>query len=128
MRTIGIGIGVVALVLTGCAKKPSAGDVCSKLEAAQVATGCKADAPAGLGAAAKERVVFDLPSVPGKTGQVLTFDTTENFDATVKAFDAAAVLAGRHRYNNPKKLVFVQLNSETPDATGLAAKAIVDGL
>ncbi len=115
------------LMLLGCAAKPSAMAVCEKLAGANVAEGCKTEPPGlGLGAAAKERVTFSIPG--GKTGQVLTFDKGSDYTATVKAFDAAAVLAGRHRYGSEGALVFVQLNSETPATLGDNAKKVVEGL
>ena len=69
---------------------------------------------------------FDLAH--GKTGQVLRFNDDAGYDATVKAFGAAAVLAGPHRYGKPGALVFVQLNAATPAEVGAKAKAVVDGL
>lgn len=72
--------------------------------------------------------MFDLPSVPGKTGQVLRFAKSSDYEATVKAFDAAAVLAGRHRYGSSKALIFVQLNSEASSDVGAKAEGIVNAL
>lgn len=126
MRT---ALMVVGLVFLACsAKKPSAMDVCKKLEADGVAAKCAADTPGGIGAAAKERVTFELPSVPGESGQVLSFEREDFYDSTEKAFAAAAALAGRHQYGSKKALIFVQLNSETGADVGAKAKAIVDGL
>jgi hypothetical protein len=107
---------------------PAAVDVCAKLVATGVAANCKTDAPGGIGAAAKERVVFDLPSVPGQTGQVLRFEKADFYDSTEKAFAGAAALAGRHQYGSRKALIFVQLNSDASDETGAKAKAVVDAL
>lgn len=120
---------VVVLALLACKSKPGALDVCRKLEADGVAARCElTQERGGLVGAAKERVNFDIPSNPGNKGQVLTFNSENDLDATTKGFDAAAMLAGRHRYANRSALVFVQLNSETNDATGSKAKAVVDGL
>lgn len=115
-----------ALLAFGCAKKPTAKAVCEKLVTAGVATACWTEPPGGLGAGALEHVVFDIPG--GKTGQVLTFDKASDYTATVAAFDAAAVLAGRHRYGSESALTFVQLNSETPAELGTNAKTVVDAL
>jgi hypothetical protein len=118
---------MLLVAVVGCKAGPSAAEVCSRLEAQGVATGCKAEAPAGLGAAAAERVTFSLP---GKAvgGQVLKFSAASDYDATVKAFDAAAALAGRHRYGSEGAKVFVQLNAETPAELGDKARAVVAGL
>lgn len=123
-------VTVIALVgLAACSKKPAALDVCKKLETASVARNCKLNSErGGLVATAKEKAVFDLVAPADKTGQVLTFGSEGDLDATVKAFQAAAVLAGRHRYASTSALVFVQLNSDATEAEGSAAKGVVDGL
>jgi hypothetical protein len=121
---------IAAVLLSACQPKPSASDVCKKLEAAGVATAgsCKQDKPLALAARAKEKYVFDLASVPGKTGQVLTHASAEDYKATVDGFTAAAALAGPHRYGSEKALVFVQLNDKASLDVGNKAKAVVDGL
>lgn len=116
----------VSLLAFGCGKKPTAMAVCEKLVVAGVAANCEAKPPGGLGAAALEHVVFDIPG--GKTGQVMTFDKASDYTATTKAYDAAAVLAGRHRYGSESALTFVQLNSETPAELGTNAKTVVEAL
>lgn len=115
-------------VLAGCKSKPSAGAVCSQLEAAGVASNCKNAEPRGIGAAAAERVTFDISDGRGEDGQVLRFEKDSDFKATVAAFDAAAALAGRHRYGAESALIFVQLNSGTSTELGSKAKAVVEGL
>jgi hypothetical protein len=102
--------------------------VCGRLAAEKLATNCAADQPGGIGAAAREKVAFDVPGLAAKTGQVLLFQSATDFDATVSAFNAAAVLAGRHRYGSRSKLVLVQMNSATPNDLGDRAKSIVEGL
>jgi hypothetical protein len=116
------------LCVVACGKKPAAADVCAKLVSVGVAANCRPDTPGGIGAAAKERVSFDLPSVPREHGQVLTFEKDEFYDTTEKAFGAAAALAGRHQYGKRAARVFVQLNSATPDDVAQKAKAVVDAL
>jgi hypothetical protein len=120
---------LLVLSMAACSKPPSAAAVCEKLVAAGVATNCKqGELGEGLVSAASDRAVFDLPSVPGETGQVVCFDKSADYDATVKAFDAMAALAGRHRYGSPSARVFVQLNSQAPAETGTKAEAVVEGL
>ena len=119
---------VLAALVAGCSSPPSAATVCQKLAAAGVAANCRPSAPGGLGAAASERQEFDLPDVAGKTGQVLRFADAAGYDATVKAFDAAAVLAGPHRYGSAKARVYVQLNSGAAADVGAKARAVVDSL
>lgn len=119
------------LSLSGCGllgSKPSAMDVCKKLEVAKVASGCREDKPIGVGAAAAEKVAFDLPSVPGKGGQVLRFDKPETYKQTADTFEKTALLAGPHRYGNEGKLIFVQFNDGASLDIGKQAKAIVEGL
>jgi hypothetical protein len=115
-------------LLLGCSKPPSALDVCHQLETAGVAAGCKEDKPGGLGAAAVEAAAFDLPSVPGKSGQVLRFDRDEFFSATEDAFGKAAILAGPHRYGSKKARIFVQMNEGASLEVGKRTKAVVDAL
>lgn len=99
----------IVLLAAGCAQYPSAQDVCAKI------------ATAGIGA------YFDLVHVPGKGGGVMSFDSKDDYDATVKAFGAAAMLAGPHRYGNEKALIFVQANDKMSNDEGAKLKAIVDG-
>lgn len=120
------GVGL-AMLLLGCGK-PSAMDVCKKLEAAGVAANCRVDQPNGLGAGAAEKVAFDLPSVPTKGGAVMRFEREEVYTSTESAFTAAAALAGPHRYGSKKALIFVQMNDKAPADVGQKAKAVVDGL
>lgn len=67
-------------------------------------------------------------AVPGETGQAMRSEKTSGYDATVKAFDAMAALAGRHRCGSEKALIFVQLNSKASADVGTKTKAVVDGL
>jgi len=115
------------LLCAACSKaKPTADAVCTQLVAAGVATNCVVKQPGGIGAAADKAMDFDLAH--DAKGQVLTFRSEADFKATIGAFDAAAVLAGKHRYGSESALTFVQLNAQTPDAVGDKAKAVVDGL
>lgn len=94
-----------------------------------MAASCAATAErGGLVAAAKERVNFTVPAKSGASGQVLTFETEGELDSTVRAFEAVSALAGRHRYASRSARVFVQLSAETPEATGAAARTLVDAL
>ena len=118
----------LAASTAGCATPPTASEVCKKLESAGVAKGCKQTVPSAMNARAKEEYVFDLIAPKGKTGHVLGFEKTDDYDATVKAYEAMAILAGSHRYGSAKARIFVQLNSEASLDTGKKAKAVVDGL
>jgi hypothetical protein len=62
------------------------------------------------------------------TGQVLAFQSSGDYEKTVKAFEAMSTLAGRHRYGSPGARVFVQMNVAARDADGETAKKIVDAL
>lgn len=123
-------LGFLSLVaLAGCAaKRPSAAEACAALEKSGEARGCTASAPGGLGAAATAKSETTLVSVPGKTCQVLQFGSEDAFDTASKAFEAAAMLAGPHRYGNRAKLIFVQCNSDLAADKGAKIKAAVDAL
>ena len=69
-----------------------------------------------------------MPSVPGHGGAVMAFEKSEDYDATVQAFAAAAVMAGPHRYGNPKARIFVQFNEGASPDVGDKAKAVIAGL
>jgi hypothetical protein len=116
------------LLLAACKGKPTALAVCEKISAVGAGANCRADKPGGLGSAAKEKAVFDVPGVKDATGQVLNFDKASDYSATVKAFDAMAALAGRFRYGSESALIFVQMNSETPPEVGAKAEKVVSDL
>lgn len=122
-----ICVGIV-LLLAGCAKKPTAMEVCKKVEASGVGANCREGQPGGLGAAAVENAQFDLPSVAGKTGQVMRFDSEEFYANTETAYGNAAMLAGPHRYGSKKALIFVQANDGLSVENGKKLKDVVDGL
>ena len=126
MRTVVVVLA--AILVTGCAKKPTAMAVCAQLVDAGIASGCKEEKPGGMGAAAIERATFDLPSVKGKTGQVLRFEKAEYYTNTVDGFQRAATFAGPHRYGSEKALIFVQMNDGASLDVGKKTKAIVDAL
>ncbi len=121
-------VAVAVVTLFGCSKKPTAMDACRKIEASGVGAACKEDKPGGLGAAASEKAVFDLPSVPGKTGQVLRFEKEESYVTTEGSFEKAATLAGPHRYGSKKALIFVQANEGLSLEDGKKLKAAVGAL
>lgn len=126
MRRIAL-VGVVVVAL-GCGKKPTAMEACTSIAATGEVASCAASSPAGLGAAAVAGAKADLPSVAGESCQVLQFDKAETYDRTVAAFEAAAMLAGPHRYGNKDRLIFVQCNSGLNATHGAAIKAAVDKL
>lgn len=120
---------VIAMVaMLGCSKGPSAMDVCKQIESSGVGSNCHAETPDGLGAGAKEAAAFDLVHVAGKGGQVLKFDDTDKFSKTVDAFDAAAMLAGPHRFGSKKALVFVQMNDGASADDGGKVRGVVSAL
>jgi hypothetical protein len=119
---------VGAIGLVGCSKPVTSMDVCGKLVQAGVAASCREKKPEGLGAAAVEAADFDLPSVAGKTGQVLRFEKAVYYQNTYDAFAAAALLAGPHRYGSEKRLIFVQMNSGASLEDGKRAKGVIDSL
>lgn len=114
--------------LSACTADISAMSVCQKLETSGIASNCKEALPGGIGANASERVSFDLPSVPGKGGQVLRFDRADLYENTAKAFEALAFLAGPHRYGSKKNLIFVQMNNNAPLEVGKKTKTLIEGL
>lgn len=116
--TLASALTLLAVAPGGCAPKITAASTCAKLEAAGVAKGCASRPPGGIGAAAKEALDFELPSVPGKGGQVLAFESEDAYKGAVKAFEAASFLAGPHRYGNDKRRIFVQLTESTPAEVG----------
>lgn len=125
---------VLSLAVLSCNRAPSgpsAGDVCHQLEAAGVAAKCQVASrgDAGLLAqAASEIVEFDLPSVPGKRGTVLRFADAASYEQTVKGYEAAAILAGPHRYGSSRARIFVQMNSAASNEVGAKASAVVSAL
>jgi hypothetical protein len=128
MRSWSLVASALAVSALGCGLlggKPTAMSVCKKLEEAKVASGCKEDKPGGLGATAVEKAVFDLPSVPGKTGQVLRFEKAEHYKQTEDGYSKAALLAGPHRYGNEGKLIYLQMNEGASLDVGKKVKAIV---
>jgi len=122
-------ITLVCLSLAACAGADnSALGVCNKLQANGIAANCRAEKPSGLGIAAVEKVSFELPSVPGKTGQVLKFNKAIDYESTVRAFDSVALLAGPHRYGAEKALIFVQLNASAPADVGVNTNELLKKL
>jgi hypothetical protein len=115
------------VVLVGCSKSPTAMSVCKQLEAGGVASSCHPGTKDALSLGAAEKVEFDLPSVPSKTGQVLRFDSDEQYDKTVESFGKLR-LAGPHRYASRATRIFVHVDSEVPAEVGTKAKAVVEAL
>lgn len=126
MKHLIIAAAILATV-TGC-QKMTAQDACTKLEATGAIKACEKDTPGGLGAAAIEASKASLVNVPGKGCGVMKFSDEGAFSRTVDAFQAAAMLAGPHRYGNKSKLIFVQCNDGTSAADGAKIKAAVDAL
>src|SRR5688572_393082 len=102
MNTRGLGVLVVACDVLGasCSKggttaHPSALSVCLKLQSLALVTNCEPDRRGGLSAGARDKAQFNVENY--LTGQVLTFETTADYDRTVAAFSSAAELTGPHR-------------------------------
>ena len=123
-------VALAALLLLGACgpKKPTGAEVCAKMTSAGLAANCREAKPGGLGAAAIENYAFDLPSVKGKTGQIMRFEKPEYYTTTVSAYQGAAAIAGPHRYGSEKALIFVQLNDGASLDVGKKTKALVDAL
>lgn len=102
--------------------------VCKKIVELNVGVNCTESEPIGLGIGATEKYEFELPSVPGESGQVLLFSDKATYDKTVAAYDGAASLAGPHRYGSPSALVFVQINEGLSAAEGQKVEQLVAGL
>lgn len=119
---------MATLTVGGCSKQPTARDICSKLETAGFGKACREVKPEKLSARAAERYDFDLVSVPGKGAAVMSFAKEDDYEATVKMYEAAALFAGPHRYGSPKALVFVQASNELSLEDGKKLKAFVEGL
>ncbi|MDH6284930.1 hypothetical protein [Prescottella agglutinans] len=102
--------------------------MCAKIEKSGVGANCSQDEPGGLGIGATENYAFDLPSVPGRSGQVMVFDDPKIYKKTVDAYAEMSGLAGPHRYGNERALVFVQINEGLSAQDGKTVKSIVDGL
>jgi hypothetical protein len=128
MKNISIAALVTLATLTACAKKPTAAEACTTLEATGEIKGCVAGSPAGLGAGATALSKGSLTSLPAEGCQVFQFTSAEVFDSTVKAYEGAAILAGPHRYGNRDKLIFVQCNAGLSADKGAKIKAGVDKL
>lgn len=133
---------LVVLALTACGdkgtkpadeksdeKKPvDVKEACESLAKAVGGSGCKEDKPGGLGAAAWAKYAFDLEEPKGKTCQVLSFKKSADLEATEKAFDGQAALAGPHRYANKDALIYVQCNEGMPRPTGEKLEAALKKL
>ncbi|NED62782.1 hypothetical protein G3I15_17825 [Streptomyces sp. SID10244] len=102
--------------------------MCEKIVESAVGANCTESDPTGLGIGANEKYEFELPSVPGESGQVLVFSDRTIYDKTVAAYDEAASLAGPHRYGSPNALVFVQINEGLSAAEGQKVEKLVAGL
>jgi len=75
-----------------------------------------------------ERLVFTLPEVAPRGGQILVCDTKQNCAALYAYFDMLKGLAGPYLYQLPSGLVVVQLNSGLAPATGAKVETVIKGL
>lgn len=102
--------------------------VCRMIVDLGVGANCTESEPEGLGIGADEKYEFELPSVPGESGQVLVFSDSTIYDKTIAAYDEVASLAGPHRYGSLNALVFVQINEGLSTAEGQKVEQLVSGL
>jgi hypothetical protein len=73
----------------------------------------------------QENLVFSIPEVAPKGGQIFVCDTKKNCDALYAYFDALKALAGPYLYQSPSGTVVAQLNSGlTPDTAAKFEKVI----
>jgi hypothetical protein len=73
----------------------------------------------------QENLVFSIPEVAPKGGQIFVCDTKKNCDAIYAYFDALKALAGPYIYQSPSGTVVAQLNSGlTPDTAAKFEKVI----
>ena len=93
-----------------------------------VGANCTEDEPGGLGIGADEKYQFELPSVPGESGQVLVFSDSKIYDKTIAAYNEVSSIAGPHRYGSSNALVFVQINEGLSAAEGQKVEQLVAGL
>lgn len=121
-------VAVFALSCSALSPKPSAEEVCKKLETMGIAKSCREVKPLGLSAAARTRIDFDLVSVPGKGGAVMAYDSPEAFRSCVEAHQAAALLVGPHQYGSQKTLIFTQINESLSLEDGKKVRAMIEGL
>lgn len=127
-RILFVVAAAAAVLVAGCSKSPAAREICSKLEAAGLGRGCHEVKPEKLSARAAERYDFDLASLPGKGAAVMSFAKDDDYEATVKAYEAAAMFAGPHRYGSPRARIFVQANDGLSLEDGKKLKTFVESL
>jgi hypothetical protein len=107
---------------------------CAHLARENIARGCERVIPQAPSARARLRIYFDLLSVTSEDesdrfdGSVMSFDDAEDFDSVVRGYEEAAFVAGPHRYGNRARLLFVQLNHDTPLEVGDRVRAMVEAL
>lgn len=116
------------LFAAGCsADRPTAQAVCKKIVVERSGgRDCEERSPDGLGAAAVSSYWYTLAN--GENAQVLQFQKASDYEATERAFDAAAVLAGPHRYGNKEALIFIQMNKGASPAEVTAARDTLNEL
>jgi hypothetical protein len=138
LRAVPLIVALAALGAAGCSSDDAAAspdptsldaaEVCRMIADLGVGANCTESEPGGLGIGANESYEFELPSVPGESGQVLVFSDRKIYDKTVAAFNEVASLAGPHRYGSSNALVFVQINEGLSAAEGQKVNQLVSGL
>lgn len=102
---------LAATLLVACSR-PSAMSVCQRLEAGDVARGCRFDVTEGIFAAATERVRFDLKDSPGMTGQIAKFESEEHLMRTARTLADLEPLTGKNRFISPRARILVHLGAK----------------
>lgn len=102
--------------------------VCQMIVRLGVGANCTESEPGGVGIGADANYEFELPSVPGESGQVMVFSDSKIYDKTVAAYAEVASLAGPHRYGSSNALVFVQINEGLSAAEGQKVEQLISGL
>jgi len=122
-----VGIGA-ALLCVACSSHPSAMDVCRKLEAAGVASGCKEGNATGVYSAAKQVAEFEVVGLTGLKGFALTFAQSATYDNTVRSYTELGSRSADHRAGNRKRLVFVTLPEQASADLSEKAEKVVGEL
>ena len=120
-----MGLGIV---VTACGSKPSAMDVCVKLEGAGVAANCREGAKSGVAQAAKEVVEYDVPGLAGEGGVVMSFETSKTYDSTMRSYMELGSLNGKHRFGRKEKLVFTAINEQASEEAAAKAASVFEAL
>ena len=121
---------VPLVALAAACSKPSAMEVCKKLEGVGVAKDCRVGKKTGPAAIAKERVEFDLPIsiVSGTPGEVLTFNEDREYNNTLRTYNQRGSTNALHRIGSRDALVFTAFSESAPPEFAENAQKVFDDL